>query len=181
MDRVILICCKILCWNYCWTWSRDHCDFPLLLLCHPPKIRHFTLNFKRCKTRFLNTVAPLQGIFLSGWTPVCAGLSLSKPVLWLDWPLWSYDWLQGALSYNHQEPLRKKGVVLTSPGHCIAYLGPHSEVVGLGSRGRERQGETETERERSPRYGLGLLLLGSKMGPRVSRAHSELVNLKTCE
>lgn len=44
-------------------------------------------------------------------------------------PCGSY-WLQEALSNNHQETLKKKGLLLTGPENYVAHLGSHSEAVG---------------------------------------------------
>ena len=61
---------------------------------------------------------------------------------------------------------KNKGLLFTGPENYTAHRGPHSKDAG---------GERETGRVRGPGF---LLLLGSAWGPRVSWAHSLLLNLK---
>ena len=64
-------------------------------------------------------------------------------------------------SNQHEKTLKNKGFLLIGHGNYTAHLGPHREVAGRESGSR-----------------AGLLLLGSRAGPRGLWAYSSLENLK---
>lgn len=74
--------------------------------------------------------------------------------------------LQDALQQQSSGNFEKnKGVLFTSHGNYTAQLGPEGRSTGR-------------EREREPATGWDSAFLGSRVGPRVLRAHSLWVNLK---
>ena len=81
-------------------------------------------------------------------------------MLWLDWPLWFSLWLQDSSAITTRKLWKTKGLLLTRQRNYITQLRPYNEVTG---RGRETE-----------HTGLGFCFCC----PRVSQAHSVLVNLK---